>query len=191
MPFTCHDQPSTSVKIPNLIRHWWTLPTAALPPQHHCALAPPSSLMKSAWRWLLSLPPFPPPFPCLSVSSLDSNMPSSCISKQVQGRALPKPRQARGTRVARWLWHATDRRRQGQTIGGVSRWLFDFPGSPHNSSMGVCLWGMNIAFPWKTWEHWGYRTNKRLEWRTLFLIRKIAHANQEVLTHQPHLLGKR
>lgn len=135
MAFMCHDQLSTSVKIPNLITHRWTLPMPPLPPQHPCALAPPSSLMKSAWRWLPSLPPsLPPPFPCLSVSSLESNMPSSCISKQVQGTALPKPRQARGTHVARWLWHAADRRRQGQTIGGVSRWLFDFSLALHRAA---------------------------------------------------------
>lgn len=184
----CHDQLSTSVKIPNLITQWWTLPRPPLLPHHHCALAPPSSLMKSAWRWLPSLPP---PFPCLSVSSLDSNMPSSCISKQVQGTALPEPEQARGTHVARWLWRATDRRRQGQTIGGVSRWLFDFPGSPQKSSLGACLWGTNGAFPWKTWKHWGYKTNKRLERGLLFLIGKIANANQDAFTHQPRLLGRR
>lgn len=44
------------------------------------------------------------------------------------GIRLPTPEQAGGTCVSHWLWHATDRRRHVQTIGRVSRCLFDFSG---------------------------------------------------------------
>lgn len=76
-------------------------------------------------------------------------------------RGLPNPEQAGGTRVSHWWWHATDRRRQAQTIGRVSRWLFDFfgfltwqqPGSLQlvEDLMFTTLWhlsGRNEIFRW-------------------------------------------
>lgn len=113
--------------------------------------------------------------PSFSISYLDSNMHSSCISKQVQGMGLPKPKQARGTHVACWLRHATDRRQQDQTIGRVSRWLFDFPGSPQNSSMGLCLWGEKHCLAMQNIKAQGLVNQQATETQYLFL-KKTAKA---------------
>lgn len=58
MAFMCHDQLSTSVKIPDLITRWWTLPMPPLPPRHHRALAPPKQPHEKRLA-VTSLPPSP------------------------------------------------------------------------------------------------------------------------------------
>lgn len=121
--------------------------------------------------------------PSFSISYLDSNMHSSCISKQVQGTGLPKPKQARDTHVACWLWCATDRRQQGQTIGRVSRWLFDFPGSPQNSSKGLCLWGEKRCLAMQNIKAQELVNQQVTE--TQYLFKKTAKAKKNVFTHKP------